>query len=336
MNSKNGFEDDILSQSMVYEEILGKFIKPNQPYTVLDFPNYSNIGDSLIYLGQLSFFEKNAQQAPSVVADCKADIGELLLQIPKGPIFIQGGGNFGDLWPNHQHFRLKLLENFKEHEIIQLPQSIHFSDVKNIAKTAKAISEHGNFTLAVRDNESLKFVKQHFDCPVYLAPDAACMLLDHIVYRNRPTIECLAMLRGDKERKCLEVMEYLPEGTVIEDWEDIQVWRLRERIFKKVFITSMPLRKIAMLSTKLLFKHQATRRFKGGMAQLARAKMVITDRLHVHLLCCLMGKPHVVIDNSYGKLSGYVGAWENAQKTFFVNQIEQIPDAVAAAYQSLT
>jgi Exopolysaccharide biosynthesis protein len=36
---------------------------------------------------------------------------------------------------------------------------------------------------------------------------------------------------------------------------------------------------------------------------------VVTDRLHGHILACLMDKKHVVIDNSYGKNSTYMNQW---------------------------
>jgi pyruvyl transferase EpsO len=36
---------------------------------------------------------------------------------------------------------------------------------------------------------------------------------------------------------------------------------------------------------------------------------VVTDRLHAHLLALLLGIPHVVLDNSYGKLHHFIAAW---------------------------
>ena len=36
---------------------------------------------------------------------------------------------------------------------------------------------------------------------------------------------------------------------------------------------------------------------------------MITDRLHGHILCVLLGIPHVILDNRYGKLSTYHRTW---------------------------
>ena len=42
---------------------------------------------------------------------------------------------------------------------------------------------------------------------------------------------------------------------------------------------------------------------------LARGKVVVTDRLHGHILSVLMNKPNVILDNSYGKVFNYHAAW---------------------------
>ncbi|OZA07208.1 MAG: hypothetical protein B7X97_09700, partial [Methylotenera sp. 17-45-7] len=42
---------------------------------------------------------------------------------------------------------------------------------------------------------------------------------------------------------------------------------------------------------------------------LQEAQVVITDRLHVHILSILIGKPHVIVDNNYGKLKHFYETW---------------------------
>jgi pyruvyl transferase EpsO len=46
-----------------------------------------------------------------------------------------------------------------------------------------------------------------------------------------------------------------------------------------------------------------------GCENLSRGRVVITDRLHGHILCLLLGIPHVVLDNSYGKISAFIETW---------------------------
>ena len=42
--------------------------------------------------------------------------------------------------------------------------------------------------------------------------------------------------------------------------------------------------------------------FKSSLAMLAGGKVLITDRLHSSILAFLLHKPHVFVDQSYGKI----------------------------------
>jgi pyruvyl transferase EpsO len=53
----------------------------------------------------------------------------------------------------------------------------------------------------------------------------------------------------------------------------------------------------------------AKRRLRRGLRVLARGRVVITDRLHGHILSLMMGVPHVVLDNTYGKISSFHRTW---------------------------
>jgi len=46
-----------------------------------------------------------------------------------------------------------------------------------------------------------------------------------------------------------------------------------------------------------------------GEVILSSGKVVITDRLHAHILCTLLDIPHVVLDNSYRKIGNFRDAW---------------------------
>jgi pyruvyl transferase EpsO len=53
----------------------------------------------------------------------------------------------------------------------------------------------------------------------------------------------------------------------------------------------------------------AEQRLMRGCQLLSRGREVVTDRLHAHILCLLMGIPHVLVDNNYGKLRSFFEAW---------------------------
>src|SRR3546814_13361207 len=50
-------------------------------------------------------------------------------------------------------------------------------------------------------------------------------------------------------------------------------------------------------------------RFQRGLAMLSTGERVVTDRLHAHILSLLLDIPHVLLDNSYGKVAGFADQW---------------------------
>ena len=53
----------------------------------------------------------------------------------------------------------------------------------------------------------------------------------------------------------------------------------------------------------------ARERLLRGCGLLSRGRVVITDRLHGHVLCLLLGIPHVLLENNYGKVRWFSETW---------------------------
>jgi pyruvyl transferase EpsO len=278
-------------------------VLPSGKLALVDFPDHSNVGDSAIWLGEMAYLRRRGRLPAyySAIADfddetCRAAIGG-------GPILIHGGGNMGTLWPKHEAFRLHLLRTHRGRPIVQMPQSIHYADPAAAAEMADAIREHGQFTLLVRDARSLAFAEQHFDCAIHLCPDAALMLGRQ--QRSPATVPVFALLRTDHERSAGEAA--LPAGVIADDWleeEAAQKRRLRLSLG------------LGRLFTRDLMAQRATRqqrlaewRFQRGLAMLSAGELVVTDRLHAHILSLLLDIPHVLLDNNYGKVAGFADQW---------------------------
>jgi hypothetical protein len=60
-----------------------------------------------------------------------------------------------------------------------------------------------------------------------------------------------------------------------------------------------------------LLEDPVTGSLNASVAQwlLGSGRVVITDRLHGHILCTLLEIPHVVLDNSYGKISRFLDSF---------------------------
>ena len=286
-------------------------------------------GDSAIYAGELAFFDAHAGRRADCVCTWAGDMDWLERQLPpEGPIFLQGGGNFGDLWLNHHRFRHNVLQRFKDRKIVQLPQSIHYRDPAGIAETARLIAAHGNFTLLVRDRPSLDLARQHFDCETALCPDAAMMLwkLDPGI---APQTDLLVVLRDDIEAVRDETHYWLKSRYPTADWVDVDVWTLPVRVVWKL-VRSLPDNRLGMIWREIMYRRQARQRVMAGARQLAAGRRIVTDRLHMHLISTLIRRPHVVLDNSYGKIGRYIDAWGADDLTMQVSSLEDLQRTLAS------
>ncbi len=303
----------VISLQAQIAEMMDQFMD-ERPFALVDFPDHPNVGDSAIWLGELAFFQLFGR-SPFYVCGVQNPDWNRLANLPGSPIFIHGGGNFGDIWPICHNFRIEVMRRFPGRLIVQLPQSIHFDHEAAIASTRDAIREHGNFILLVRDRESLEFGRRHFECRVELCPDMA-FCLGPQKRRAAPIWDELRLLRTDKEgvlsRPPDGLQTGIPEAGVTKptimtsDWLD-EPGTLRRRMRLQTYLAHRwkPKNNLEQEYFLALAKHRTER----GLRMLSRARHVTTDRLHAHILCTLLGIRHTVLDNSYGKIRRFMGTF---------------------------
>lgn len=285
-------------------QCLGEYVSA-APLAILDFPDIKNVGDSAIWVGEVAYLRDRHRKRPAYVCTLR-DFSQRAVEaaVGSGPIFIHGGGNFGDVWPGHQAFRERVLQLWPDRRIIQFPQSLHFSSESGADETARLIGRHKDFVLLCRDEESKHFAEKRFDCAVRLCPDMA-FCIGPIRAPAEPEIPVLAMLREDREQVGRDLSAYRDIPT--QDWitESASEVSKAKRIGMLKALPS--LNRNAVRFGK--YDAAANQRLARGVRQLARARVIVTDRLHVHIISLLMGKPHAVLDNSYGKIARFMAAF---------------------------
>jgi len=276
---------------------------------LLDFPAYANVGDSAIWMGALEALRAVGAPAPCYTCDAGSYEPEVLRRrIGDGVILINGGGNFGDLWSRHQDFRQRVLADFPAQRIVQLPQSVHFQDAATLARVAERFNAHPRVTLMARDVESLEIFRTHFRAPSVLAPDLA-LALEPLARRGPSLRDVLWLKRSDQEDRWPGAAP--ASSADVEDWateppSPLVAWSDRLRVQAR----HRPwLRGAARAMLHVVHPRLARTRLRRGVAMLSSARVIVTDRLHGHILAFLLGIPHVLLDNSYGKLHRFAAAW---------------------------
>src|SRR5690606_1736326 len=109
---------------------------------------------------------------------------------PEGAILLCGGGNFGDIYPDEASLRNRILEDFPDRKIIQLPQRIWFSSDAAAAPTEELFERTSNFTLLVREKASLDRATNLLSQQAILCPDMALALEADLAFKETSSDIC--------------------------------------------------------------------------------------------------------------------------------------------------
>ena len=326
MASDNIFSKSISTQQQLLYKQLSRLLKEDMRVALLDFPNHNNVGDNAIWLG-----EKVALKNIGVKVVYQCDLfsfSETALRKnlgKNGVILLHGGGNLGTVWPHHQEFRERIIQSFPKFKIIQLPQSASFENDESLAQFKSVAEKHKDVHILVRDRNSYELLRAQ-GLQVEMCPDMA-LAIGPVASDIDPVVDLVWLSRTDREsvgtgvgdiKATVEKLDWLfgdPSRPYLNYTMrySVPIRVLTQKAFKK----SKFLRDYAWRLNSSFFDLLARRRFERGVRILGRGKVVITDRLHGHILSTLLGKHQVLLDNSYKKIGNYISCFSPAVKGIF-------------------
>lgn len=297
--------------------VLASVVDAGSRCALVGFPSHENPGDSAIWLAARRVLEE-LHVSTVFVCDYKAYSPDALAAVLEdGIILLNGGGNLGDVWPREQILRERVFQDFPRTPVVQLPQSIHFDDPENLARFRQLVEGRDDVVFLMREEQSMARARE-LGVETLLCPDVAFLL--EATTRRDPETSVVCVMRSDREGRGMPA----PEGDGIEvvDWLEVppkeqpldaiaQADQLGEAIAAARGSTYL-----ATLAADLLdvYDDLARQRLDRAFASLQRGRAVITDRLHGHILALLLGIPHVVMDNRYGKLRSVYETWTSGSE----------------------
>lgn len=283
-------------------------------YVLYGLPYYRNIGDILIWNGELELLKKTGFSCVGVCGwnkypDTPARSGTTIL--------ITGGGFWGDLWRDTWEYALKGIAHNRNNRIIILPQTIYYQDKELMRRDADYLSRFPNLVICVRDNMSYKLARDHFSNPVVLVPDMAFCVNEEVLIRHSlisPSKEVLYLRRSDKEFDHTFQGAIPPEADC-HDWLSIEHEQPEENMFKRIYPHVMRVcRHLSPNRTDRLHHYLYGTLYRTAMTrialrQLTQYREIYSTRLHVMILGMLLGRKIKFIDSRYGKLSTFYDTW---------------------------
>lgn len=271
---------------------------------LLNVPYHSNIGDTLIWQGELDLLAEIGVR-PSYSASIEDFEPN---RVSAGAtILLQGGGNFGDLWRSNQDFRLSVIEAFPTNPIVMFPQSLSYSDPQILASDAAAFNRHGDLTLCWRDATSFAVAQRAFTrCRNLLLPDMAlCVDVSGLQQWAVPAVpgSSVFVKRTDHEFRNGEPYGIVPRSAVISDWPTFDppdpIWVRARQLARKDHAASGP------YAESVLRPHN----LEVGVKFLSAYETIYSTRLHAAILGILLGRNVRLFRNSYDKNQAVYEAW---------------------------
>jgi exopolysaccharide biosynthesis predicted pyruvyltransferase EpsI len=176
-------------------------------------------------------------------------------------------------------------------------------------------NHHPDLTILARDQRSYELAQNEFRARSALCPDMAFVL----GMLDRPALvggRIVWLARSDIEA-CRRPRFRLSPDIEQLDWvkDDVSaLFRLTSAALSKRCRQLGMFDQLVPIGTRALalcgvYDWLAGRQVARGCRILRRGRVVITDRLHGHILSILLRIPHVLLDNCYGKLRSFYDTW---------------------------
>lgn len=317
------------------EEVLIETIGTSKDVALLDFPLHQNAGDSLIWLGEIGYLKRIGKRIRYRADRARFSVDDLRRAMPDGGVVLfHGGGNFGDLWPHFQAFREDAIAKLYDYRVVVLSQSVHFSSESAAARANSALMLHPDLTLMIRDSDSLRRAGR-------LLPDIHAIFCHDMAFGWEPVAReregrgegggVVFVGRTDHEKVIDEPLCDASWHRV--DWglsgRDKLAWitgRIPGVIYRRIRIRAVQY--LLFPIVQRLMDWQAELNVKSAREVVERAEILVTDRLHAHLLACFLGIKNVVVDNGYGKIEAiyaeYSGDFSTSHLAGSVTEAEQV------------
>ena len=251
---------------------------------LIGLPEYDNLGDIAIGYAEINFLSKHLPVGYKLLCITENNFFKYFSSIKNvvtqdDIIFIQGGGNFGNQYPDQEKLRRKILDNFTNLTI--LCPSTFFMTNKSISGYAKYYSSK-NLILFARERYSYELMSVYFKNKCYLVPD--------MVLSTVPELQA-------KERKGIALcFRFDMEKSITRE----QVEQIKAILFE---YTDMLDRFDTCISQNVSINDYKVKLYECWN-EVAKHKLIITDKLHMMIFCVITKTPCIALSNYNHKIKG--------------------------------
>ncbi len=296
--------------------------KNNKKLFVIGVAEHGNFGDFAISEAQSAFLKDNFNCPIIEISEEEISnpLTYRLIEAMLGPddiIFLQGGGNHGNMYSFHEMYRREIIKRFKNNRIVLFPQTYYFSDDEEGHKQAKISAEifsaHNNLILAFRDHMSFELASSAYrENTVVFCPDMVLYLAGQFQKKRNANSDVMVLFRAGKEAKYQS------------DEKKPLIDALSNK-YKLSFNDHTAKEKITKANRYNLIKKQ--------VELYAESAVVVTDKLHGAIFSILTATPCVMLSTFNHKLREFYKIFESVDGYYFAETLDEIPGLIEKALE---
>lgn len=273
-------------------------------------PHYGNLGDQAIFMEEVRFCESNGLRVTEAGPDrlmhryAKVTPGERT-------VFITGGGNIGELWPEEERKIRKIIKEFRKNRIVIFPQTVYWDldtdeGRRCFEESRKCYSSHPDLTLFVREKKSLEFMKNHMpEIRTYLVPDMVMLAEPEVSSARKGILMCM---RRDKEK----TLNYAEEARLMASVK---------KLFDDVSVTDT-------CTERFIASEERRDILKKKYEQFSSKELVVTDRLHGMIIAAVTNTPCIALLSRTGKIKGCYEWFKGMSYIRLANDVDEALKAI--------
>jgi len=286
---------------------LDAHIPRGRPAALLQFPYDANVGNHMMWVATTDYLRARQIPVGYVAHGSNFDVAALRRAIGRGPILFLGGVTISRLWPRHGEVKRLVAEALPDNPLISLPATSLLVDDADRQQAGALFGRHANVTVMARDPESGAQARAAFPSSVNVVtvPDLALRLAAQ-PRRATATFDIMWLRRGDTEAKAADP----PSGVHVFDWPEpvkaissSYVLLRASGLFSRLRSSRPGDAAAGLVNPPMawLYRRASLEALRYGNTTLDRGTVLVTDRMHPHVLAALRGQHVVLLPDRFGK-----------------------------------
>jgi len=290
----------LAQQHSAIDAFFDQHIPTDRPVAVLQFPWDANVGNHMMWLAISEHLHRRGVQIAYAAHQYNFRLNDLMRAVGDGPILFLGGVTVSRLWPSHSQVKRSVAAACPGNRLISLPSTMIFVDEDDRREAGEMFGDHRDVVMMARDPLSAQFAREVFPAAVTVAAvhDSAFRLSPQPL-RGSHIHDIIWLARDDKEATGVRA----PSDVHVFDWVDVRRADhfVADRVYSRLRRTAPVLSPIANALIGGCYTEMSRYLLHRSNRKLDTGKVLVTDRMHPHVLAALRSQPCVLLPDRYGK-----------------------------------